>query len=164
MSSRFATADLCDAFPARVKVVEPIFRDWGGIRSFAGPIETVRVHEDNGLVRRVLEGKGNGRVLVVDGGGSLRTALLGGRLAALAQTNGWHGAVIHGCVRDSVELAAVAIGIRALHLQPMSSAKAGKGEAGVPVIFGGVTFTSGSWLYADGDGIVVSDSELRLPD
>lgn len=163
MSTALATADLCDAFPARVHVVEPIFRDWGGITSFAGPIETLRVYEDNALVRRALEAAGNGHVLVVDGGGSLRTALLGGRLAALAHANGWSGVVIYGCIRDSEEIAAVQVGVKALHSQPTSSAKAGKGEVGVQVTFGGVTFTPGAWLYADRDGIVVTDSELRLP-
>jgi regulator of ribonuclease activity A len=160
VSPAFATADLCDAFPAHIEVVEPLFRDWGGTCSFAGPIETVRVFEDNALVRQALEMEGRGRVLVVDGGGSVRTALVGGRLAGLAHENGWSGLVVHGCVRDSVELAAIAIGVKALHTSPRKSDKAGAGERGQPVAFGGVTFTPGHWLYADPDGIVVADREL----
>jgi regulator of ribonuclease activity A len=157
-----STADLCDTFAERVKVVEPLFRDWGGVAAFGGQIETVRVHEDNEVIRRMLDTHGRGRVLVVDGGGSLRTALLGGRLAALAHTNAWTGVVIYGCVRDSVELAAIPIGIKALQAQPRRSAKSGTGSTGVHVTFGGVTFAPGAWLYADGDGIVVAEEELRL--
>src|SRR6476469_4283134 len=96
-----ATADLCDEFGAEVRVAEPLFRDWGGSVAFAGPVETLRVMEDNALVRQVLESPGRGRVLVVDGGGSLRSALVGGNLAALAYQNGWAGIVVHGCVRDT---------------------------------------------------------------
>lgn len=162
MSAVPPTADLCDAFPDRVRVVAPLFRDLGGVNAFAGPIETLRVHEDNALVREALETAGGGRVLVVDGGGSLRTALVGGRLAALAHENGWSGVVVYGCVRDSAELAATPVGVKALSTQPMKSAKTGKGERGVPVTFGGVTFAPGDWLCADADGIVVADSELRL--
>jgi regulator of ribonuclease activity A len=154
------TADLCDLFPERVRVALPLFRDWGGIVSFAGPIETLRVFEDNALVRGVLESDGLGRVLVVDGGGSLRTALVGGRLAVLARENGWSGIVVHGCIRDVVEVGATALGVRALGTSPMKSAKAGKGERGVPITFAGVTFTPGDWLYADADGIVVAHGEL----
>ena len=99
-----ATADLCDEFGAEVRVAEPLLRDWGGVDRFRGPIETLRVFEDNALVRQVLESPGRGRVLVVDGGGSLRSALVGGNLAALALRNGWTGIVVHGCVRDIGEL------------------------------------------------------------
>ena len=155
-----ATADLCDAFPGRVRVVAPLFRDWGGISSFSGPIETIRVFEDNALVRQVLEGEGHGRVLVVDGGGSLRTALVGGRLAALARDHGWTGMLVHGCIRDAVEIGATAVGVRALASSPMRSGRTGEGERGVLVTFAGVTFTPGEWLYADADGIVVADGEL----
>ncbi len=162
MSAVLPTADLCDAFGDRVRVMEPLLRDWGGARSFAGPIETLRVLEDNALVRRELETPGKGRVLVVDGGGSLRTALLGGGLAALAHENGWSGVVIYGCVRDTAELAATPVGVKALQAQPRKSAKAGSGERGIAVTFGGVTLAPGDWLYADADGVVVADSELRL--
>jgi regulator of ribonuclease activity A len=156
----FGTADLCDQFGAQVRVADPVFRDWGGSGSFAGPIETVRVFEDNGLVRQALAKPGRGRVLVVDGGGSLRAALVGGNLAVLAHQNGWSGLVIHGCVRDVGEIATVPVGVKALHAIPRQSGKAGTGERGIPVTFAGVTFTPGAHLYADRDGIVVADKEL----
>lgn len=159
----FATTDLCDEFGAEVSVAEPLFRDWGGAASFAGPIETLRVFEDNGLVRQALEGPGQERVLVVDGGGSLRTALVGGNLAALAHRNGWAGLVVHGCIRDAAEIAATPIGVKALSAIPRKSAKAGAGERGVPVTFAGVTFFPGAHLYADRDGIVVADRNLLAP-
>lgn len=156
----FATPDLCDQFGAEVRVAEPLFRDWGGVVHFAGPMATLRVFEDNALVRATLETPGSGRVLVVDGGGSLRTALLGGNLAGLAHRNGWSGVVINGCVRDTAELAATPVGVKALHAIPRKSAKNGAGEREVPVAFAGVTFSPGAWLYADGDGIVIADRKL----
>lgn len=159
----FATADLCDEFGAQVRVAEPLFRDWGGWASFAGPIETLRVFEDNALVRETLELHGRGRVLVVDGGGSLRTALVGGDLAALAHRNGWVGIVVYGCVRDSIELSAAPLGIKALNSVPRRSAKAGTGERSVPVAFAGVTFAPGEHMFADRDGIIVADRDLLAP-
>jgi regulator of ribonuclease activity A len=158
-----ATADLCDEFGPEVRVAEPHFRDWGGSAAFAGPVETVRVFEDNALVRQVLETPGRGRVLVVDGGGSLRSALVGGNLAALAQRNGWTGIVVHGCIRDSDEIRALPLGLKALHAVPRRSGKTGAGEQGVPVTFAGVTFSRGSHLYADRDGIVVAERDLLAP-
>jgi regulator of ribonuclease activity A len=157
----FATADLCDEFGAEVRVAEPLFRDWGGASSFAGPIQTLRVFEDNALVRAELETPGRGRVLVVDGGGSLRRALVGGNLAALAHRNGWSGIVVHGCIRDAAEVAGTPLGVKALNTIPRKSATAGVGERGVPVTFAGVTFVPGAHLYADRDGIVVADRDLR---
>ena len=156
----FATPDLCDEFGAEVRVAEPLLRDWGGVERFAGPIATLRVFEDNALVRQALETPGGGRVLVVDGGGSLRTALVGGNLAALAHRNGWSGLVVYGCIRDAAEIASTPVGVKALHAVPRRSAKAGAGERGVPVAFAGVTFAPGAWLYADRDGIVVADRKL----
>ena len=156
----FATTDLCDQVGDEVRVAAPIFRDWGGAASFDGPVETLRVYEDNALVRSTLETPGTGRVLVVDGGASLRSALLGGNLAALAHRNGWSGLVINGCVRDVAELAAVPIGIKALHAIPRRSARTGTGDRGIPVTFAGVTFTPGSYVYADVDGIVVAERGL----
>jgi regulator of ribonuclease activity A len=157
----FATTDLCDEFGAEVRVAEPLFRDWGGALSFAGPIETLRVFEDNALVRAALETPGRGRVLVVDGGGSLRRALVGGNLAALAHRNGWSGIVVHGCIRDTAEVAGTPLGVKALNTIPRKSATAGAGERDVPVTFAGVTFVPGAHLYADRDGIVVSDRDLH---
>lgn len=156
----FATPDLCDEFGAEVRVAEPLFRDFGGVERFAGSIATLRVFEDNALVRQALEMSGAGRVLVVDGGGSLRSALVGGNLAALAHENGWSGLVVYGCIRDAVEIAGTPVGVKALHAVPRRSAKAGAGERGIPVAFAGVTFAPGAWLYADRDGIVVADRKL----
>ncbi|MEP7175104.1 MAG: ribonuclease E activity regulator RraA [Gemmatimonadales bacterium] len=158
----FATADLCDEFGAEVRVAEPLLRDWGGAPGFAGPIETLRVLEDNALVRQTLEAPGGGRVLVVDGGGSRRTALVGGNLAALAHRNGWAGLVIHGCIRDSAEVGATPVGVKALDVIPRKSAKSGAGERGVPVTFAGITFVPGAHLYADADGIVVAERDLLV--
>ena len=156
-----ATADLCDQFGAEVHVAEPLFEDWGGSVAFAGPVETVRVFEDNALVREALEMPGRGRVLVVDGGGSRRSALVGGNLAALAHRNGWTGIVVNGSIRDAEEIRTVPLGVKALGAVPRKSAKAGAGERGVPVTFAGVTFQPGCYVYADRDGIVVAQRELR---
>ncbi|HUR94671.1 MAG TPA: ribonuclease E activity regulator RraA [Gemmatimonadales bacterium] len=156
----FATADLCDEFGAEVLVAEPLFRDWGGVVAFAGRVETLRVFEDNALVRAVLESPGRGAVLVVDGGGSLRSALVGGNLAALAHAQGWSGLVVHGCIRDAAEIAGTPLGVKALHAVPRKSAKSGAGERGVAVTFAGVTFSPGAHLYADRDGIVLASRDL----
>jgi regulator of ribonuclease activity A len=156
----FATADLCDAFPQLVRVAEPLFREYGGLSRFAGPIETLRVFEDNTLVRQTLESAGRGRVLVVDGGGSLRCALVGGRLAALAHSNKWAGLVINGCVRDSAELRGVPVGIRALTTAPMRSEKNGQGERGGKLRFAGIEFLPEHYLYADEDGILLAGRNL----
>jgi regulator of ribonuclease activity A len=159
----FATANLCDEFGAEVRVAEPLFRDWGGSMVFTGAIETVRVFEDNALVRQVLESHGRGRVLVVDGGGSLRAALLGGNLAALAHRNEWTGLLIYGSVRDCDELRTVPIGVKALATVPRRSGKRGEGEQGVAVTFAGLTFTRGCHLYADRDGVIIADRDLLAP-
>jgi regulator of ribonuclease activity A len=156
----FATADLCDAFPRAVQLAEPLFREYGAVAKFAGAVETLRVFEDNALVRQALETEGAGRVLVVDGGGSLRCALVGGRLAALAHTNGWSGLLINGCVRDSSEIRQVPLGIRALNTAPMPAGKKGVGEQGGIVTFAGIGFSPGHFLYADGDGILLADRNL----
>lgn len=155
-----STAALCDAHPDEVSIVEPILRDFGGAAVFAGPISTIRVLEDNVLVRAALEEPGEGRVLVVDGGGSLRCALLGDQLGNLARANGWMGIVVHGCVRDADALARLPVGLRALATHPRKSAKQGDGERDVPVTFAGVTFVPGHHLYADGDGVVVAPRSL----
>ncbi|HET9725304.1 MAG TPA: ribonuclease E activity regulator RraA [Gemmatimonadales bacterium] len=158
-----ATADLCDEFGAEIRVAEPLFHDWGGSVAFAGPIETLRVFEDNALVRQVLEMHGRGRVLVVDGGGSLRAALVGGNLAALAHRNEWTGLLVYGCIRDSEELRTIPLGVKALAAVPRKSGKRGEGEQGVPVTFAGLTFTRGCHLYADRDGVIVADRDLLAP-
>ncbi|MDT3680382.1 MAG: ribonuclease E activity regulator RraA [Burkholderiaceae bacterium] len=157
----FATADLCDANEARLvtgeaHVLPPVFRSYGRNARFRGAIETVRCFEDNSAVRRALEQPGNGRVLVIDGGGSLRCALLGGNLAQLAQRNGWAGVIVDGCVRDTAEIDACEIGVRALAANPRRSEKRGEGAIGEAVRVGGVAVAPGHWCYADEDGILVS--------
>jgi regulator of ribonuclease activity A len=157
-----ATTDLCDAHP-EVQVCEPIMRGFGGRPAFHGPITTLKVFEDNGPVRTALEAPGAGRVLVVDGGGSLRCALVGGLLGKLAVEQGWAGIVVYGCVRDRAELAQCDLGVMALAALPRKSEKGLHG--GHPdrlVRFAGVSFRPGAWLYADADGIVVSDRAIHF--
>lgn len=162
--AKFKTADLCDEFAGEIQVCEPMLRSFGKRRRFSGRISTVRAHEDNVLVREALEAHPPGTVLVVDGGGSRRCALLGGRLAAIAVERGLGGVVINGCVRDSVELSEMEIGILALASHPLPSGKSGEGEVDAPVEFGGVVWTPGEYVYADEDGIVISaESILEKP-
>ena len=154
------TADLIDQFGDSLQSCELQFRQFGGKASFAGPVRTLRTREDNAQIRDLLSSLGNGAVLVVDGGASLRTALLGDRLAELAKANGWAGLIIHGAVRDVAALGRIAIGIKALGSNPRKSAKVGNGLVDVPVTFGGVTFAPGNWVYTDDDGIVVAAKRL----
>ncbi len=157
---QFKTADLCDAFDSEVRMAEPVFRDFGGVKTFGGRIVTLRAPDDNSLVRKILEEAGGGGVLVVDGAGSTRCALLGDQLAQLACDQGWSGVVIHGCVRDSRELRSIPVGVKALHAVPRKSLKRGRGEPGVQLDFAGVTFAPGDYLYADVDGILVASRDL----
>lgn len=161
----FATADLCDSHEdlireARLRVVAPMFRHYGGRLAFAGTIATLKLFEDNSFVRKALEQPGNGRVLVIDGGGSLRRALVGDQLAALGVKNGWSGIVVYGCIRDSTAIGEMDIGVVALATHPQKTDKKNIGESDVPVTFGGVTFRAGEWLYADADGVLVVDRAL----
>ncbi|MET0764959.1 MAG: ribonuclease E activity regulator RraA [Blastococcus sp.] len=150
-----ATTDLCDAHP-EIQVCEPVFSAFGGSPAFCGPITTLKVFEDNSLVRDAVGQPGEGRVLVVDGGASLRCSLFGGNLAVAAATNGWAGVVVNGCVRDVEELAAQSIGVRALAVFPRKSERGlHSGQIGIPVLFAGVVFREGEWLCADADGVVV---------
>jgi regulator of ribonuclease activity A len=156
-----STTDLSDAHP-ELQVCEPVFSDFGKCREFFGLIATLKVFEDNALVRATLETAGAGRVLVVDGGGSLRCALVGGMLGKLAVDNGWSGVVVYGCVRDVAELAEHAVGIKALAPHPRKSEKGlHGGQVDRVVRFAGVTFQPGAWLYADADGVVVSDKPVH---
>ncbi|MCE9647985.1 MAG: ribonuclease E activity regulator RraA [Parvibaculum sp.] len=155
-----ATTDLSDAHPELVRHCAPVFRDYGGRLAFSGPVTTLKVFEDNAKVRAAVEGEGLGRVLVVDGGGSLNCALFGGNLAALAAQNGWAGVVVHGCIRDTGELVDAEVGVKALAAHPKRSARTGAGEVDVTVSFAGVTFSPGDWLYADADGIILSKTKL----
>jgi regulator of ribonuclease activity A len=154
------TADLCDQWGDQLRVLEPGLRDFGGRPAFSGPVTTLRVREDNALVRAALETEGMGRVLVIDGGGSLRTALVGGNLAQLAAANRWAGLIVWGAVRDVAELRQCEVGIRALASCPRKSAKAGRGERDVPVTIGGVVVAPGDWLVADEDGVVVAADQV----
>ncbi|MCD4484383.1 ribonuclease E activity regulator RraA [Chromobacterium vaccinii] len=155
-----ATTDLCDAFDAEIQVLDPIFQSFGGKVRFHGPIATLKLFEDNSLVRETLGEAGNGRVLVVDGGGSRRCALLGDQLGELAVKNGWAGLVIDGCVRDSAALSKLPLGVKALAAHPRKSVKLGSGQRDIAVRVGGCDLSPGQWLYADEDGVIVSARQL----
>jgi regulator of ribonuclease activity A len=157
----FATTDLCDAHEGKVRVAAPIFRAYGGKPAFHGRIATLKLFEDNGLVRKTLETPGDGRVLVIDGGGSLRCALLGDQLAALAVRNTWTGVVVWGCIRDSAAIGTMDLGVLALATHPQKTLKKNLGDAEVPVSFAGIEFRPGEWLYADADGLIVSAERLH---
>ncbi len=161
----FATCDLCDANEDKLAdgslhVLPPVFRNFGRQMRFAGPALTLKVFEDNVLVRAALETSGEGSVLVVDGGGSLRGALVGGNLGKLAEQNGWAGIIVNGCVRDSVELNACNVGLRALSTHPRRSVRKGTGERDLPVDIAGASIRPGDWIYADEDGVLVSRAKL----
>jgi regulator of ribonuclease activity A len=156
----FATADLIDDFDAELASCQTQFRQYGARTAFAGPIVTIRCHRDNALVKKLLNTPGEGRVLVVDGGGSLASALMGDLIAAAAVRNGWSGVVINGAVRDVATLRTLDLGIKALGSNPRKSAKDGAGEVDVPVTFGDAEFRPGHWLYSDEDGIVTAARRL----
>lgn len=172
MPPPFATCDLCDAHKndssGDFEVMPPVFRDFGGMRKFCGPVVTVKCFEDNSSVKAALDSVGFeetplgriGKVLVVDGGGSLRRALLGGNLGAAAVKNGWAGVVIDGCVRDVTELAALPVGIRALASMPLPTEKRNEGQKDIAVQIQRVWIRPGDWLYADEDGMVLSARRL----
>lgn len=155
-----ATADICDAYADRVQVCEPLFEAYGGITAMHGGVSTVRCFEDNSRVKEAVESPGQGRILIVDGGGSRRHALFGGNLGKAAVKNGWTGVIIYGCIRDSAELGGMKLALRALGTMPLRSEKRGDGERDVPVRFAGVTFRPGDYVYADEDGIVVAREPL----
>lgn len=165
MAITFQTCDLCDAHKqddsGAFRVLPPVFQHFGGSPRFAGAVVTVKCWEDNSLVKQALDAVGEGRVLVVDGGGSLRKALVGGNLAAAAARNGWAGVLVYGCVRDVAELHAAAVGVVALGLMPMPTEKRGEGQANVVVDIAGVKVQPGDWLYADEDGVVLSRAALH---
>ena len=155
-----ATADLYDAHGDSLRIMAPIFRDYGGHRAFSGPVVTLKAYEDNSLVRATLEEPGLARVLVVDGGGSLRCALVGDQLAELGVKNGWAGILIYGCGRDSAALANLPIGIKAMATNPRKSVKKGEGSRNAVLRFAEVVVYPGDYLYADGDGVVVAERPL----
>ncbi|KJY82664.1 regulator of ribonuclease activity A [Vibrio galatheae] len=158
----YNTSALCDIYLEQVDVVEPMFSNFGGCASFAGQITTVKCFEDNGLIREILEQDGLGRVLLVDGGGSLRRALIDAELASLAEENEWEGIVVYGCVREVDELEDMSIGIQALASIPVGATSQAIGEVDVPVNFGGVTFLPEDYLYADNTGVILSQEPLDV--
>ena len=155
------TADLSDKYP-ELRICEPIFQSYGGNHVFSGPIRTIKCFEDNSRIRELVEEKSDGGVLVVDAGGSLRCAMLGDMLAQKAVNNGWVGAVYFGLIRDSADINRMPFGVKALGTIPIRSVKEGQGVVDAPVKFAGVQFNPGDYLYADEDGVVVSDRPLEL--
>ena len=159
------TTDLLDNNEAliqqqQLRVIAPMFQRYGDKHAFAGKIVTLKLFEDNSLVRAVLGEPGTGKVLVVDGGGSLRCALLGDQLAEIAVKNGWEGVIVYGCIRDSAVINTLPLGVRALNTHPLKTVKKNIGERDVPVTFGGITLKPGEWLCADEDGVIVSTTPL----
>jgi regulator of ribonuclease activity A len=157
-----STADLCDAHEPILQILTPMMKSYGGNPAFGGRIRTLKLFEDNTLVRTVLEEDGEGQVLVVDGGGSLRCALLGDQLARMATHHDWEGIVVYGCIRDSAIIREMPIGVMALGTHPLKTVKRNTGQIDVPVVFGGVRFVPGHYLHADLDGIITSPETLTL--
>ena len=158
------TADLYDAYASRIRVASstPVLRDFGHRNPFRGRIATVRCFEDNSFVKKALAREGSGCVLVVDGGASMRCALLGDRLAKLAIDNDWEGVIVNGCIRDSAIIKELHLGVKAIGTHPRKSEKKDRGVADVVVHFAGIEFIPGEWVYADADGIVTSPEQLDL--
>ena len=158
----YSVPDICDEFYEEIRVLDPVFRDFGASRRFCGPIVTVKCFEDNSLVREQVQSEGRGRVLVVDGGGSTRRALLGDQLAASAAQNGWQGLLIYGCVRDVEILETIDLGIKALNSIPVKTDKRGEGQLDLPVHFAGAQIVPGEYLYADVNGVIVAVRDLEI--
>lgn len=158
----YSVPDICDDFIDDLSVLEPLFSDYGGKHKFSGEVVTIKCFEDNSLVRDAVRTPGQGRVLVVDGGGSLRHALLGDLLAAAAAENGWQGLLINGCVRDVEILETIDLGVKALNRHPVKTDKRGEGQFDVAVSFAGATIRPGNYLYSDTNGVVVATRDLQL--
>lgn len=156
----FQTTDLCDQFEGELQVCAPLFRSYGGKARFAGPIATIKCFEDNSRVREMANERGDGRVLVVDAGASLRRAVLGDQIAANAVKNGWAGFLIFGALRDSAAIGALPLGAFAMGTCPLKTDKRGEGQRDLTVQFAGVTFHPGDWVYADEDGVIVARRSL----
>lgn len=161
----FSTCDICDAHEDKLAtgglvVLPPVFKSFGKRLAFSGAAATLKVFEDNVLVRSTLETPGNGRVLVIDGGGSLRCALVGGNLGVLAEKNDWAGIIVNGCIRDTEEINACNIGVRALATHPQRSVRKGVGDSGIRVSIAGAMVNPGDWIYADADGVLVAHEKL----
>ncbi len=161
--TEIVTPDICDDYP-EVEVVSPMFRNLGGRSAFGGEIVTVKCFEDNSVVKEQVGQPGHGKVMVVDGGGSLRIALLGDMLAEKAAANGWQGIIVYGCIRDVDVVGKTELGVQALATHPRKSEKRGLGDLNVTVNFGGVTFRPGEYVYADNNGILVSREKLPFGD
>lgn len=160
---KIITPDLCDEYPDLVEVVEPMFHNFGAIDAFGGEIVTVKCFEDNSVVKEQVGLPGEGRVMVVDGGGSKRNALLGDMLAEKAAANGWSGLIIYGCIRDVDVIRQTQLGVQALGTNPRKTEKRGLGDLNVEVKFGGVVFKPGHYVYADNNGVIVSPEPLSMP-
>ncbi len=156
----FATADLYDEHEENLQIATPMFNDYGGKKRFSGPASTVKVFEDNSLVRAALEEPGEGRVLIIDGDASLRCALVGDMLAELGKNNGWEGIVVYGCIRDATVIANIDIGVKALNTNPRKSVKKGVGDRDITITFADVSISAGDYIYADEDGVVISTEKL----
>ncbi|MDA3129068.1 ribonuclease E activity regulator RraA [Aliibacillus thermotolerans] len=156
------TADICDVHKDKVVLADPLFQCYGQKKTFYGPIHTVKVYEDNVLVKKALEEIPAGSVLVVDGGASMRVALMGDNLAAIAQNRKLAGVIINGAIRDSGDINAMPVGVRALGTCPFKSMKKGEGETNIPLLFANVEWKPGAWAYVDEDGILLSDTKLPL--
>ena len=157
---KFVLPDLCDQYGDSLRVLSPMLKNFGGNNCFHGKISTIKCHEDNSFVADAVKEEGDGFVLVVDGGGSLRCALLGDNLAAIAASNSWAGIIVFGCVRDVAALKDISLGIQAIAPHPVKSVKRQVGLRDVEVSFGGVSFIPGHYVYADDNGVIVSEAEL----
>jgi len=155
-----STPDLCDAHPGSVRILEPVFKNYGAKKSFSGEVVTIKCFEDNSRVKENASVSGKGKVMVVDGGGSLNKALLGDLIAETAMNNGWEGFIIHGCIRDVEPINTMQIGVKALNSIPLKTERKGLGELNIPVTFAGVTFEPGDFVYSDETGIIVSKDPL----
>lgn len=160
MTMNFLTASLADTFADEVETADPLLQQFGGVATFWGTIVTLDAYEDNGLLHDALQAPGQGKVLVVDGGGSLQRALVGKDLAQMACENGWQGIIVYGCVRHVVQLAQIPIGISALAATPLGARRRGRGSTQKPIHFCGITFRDGQYVYADADGILIATRDL----
>ena len=157
---KLSTPDLCDQHESKVKVLEPIFNSYGGVEAFYGEVVTIKCFEDNSVVKKLVDEPGEGRVIVMDGGGSMRRAILGDMLAEKAAQNGWAGLIINGCIRDVDEIARTSLGVKALNVHPMKTEKRGLGDLNVAVQMAGHTIVPGQWIYADNNGVILADEKL----
>lgn len=156
------TPDICDTHEGKIRVLEPIFNNYGGVKAFCGQAVTIKCFEDNSVLKKLVNETGKGQVIVMDGGGSIRHAILGDMLAAKAAENGWAGIIINGCIRDVDEIAATPLGVKALNVHPMKTDKRGLGDLNVTVQMAGQVIEPGDWIYADNNGVVVSGDELTF--